>query len=53
MGITILWISNAALTPTTGHYAPLSGALLVPYFAWVSFAALLNHEIVRLNGPFG
>ena len=28
---------------------PTAGALLVPYLAWVSFALLLNVEIVRLN----
>jgi tryptophan-rich sensory protein len=25
---------------------------LVPYLAWVSFAAVLNMTIVRLNRPF-
>jgi tryptophan-rich sensory protein len=27
--------------------------LLLPYLAWVSFAAVLNLSIVRLNRPFG
>ena len=27
--------------------------LLVPYLAWVSFAAALNAAAVQLNGPFG
>jgi len=26
---------------------------IVPYLVWVSFAAILNLYIVRLNGPFG
>jgi translocator protein len=26
--------------------------LIVPYFIWVSFAALLNLAIVKLNRPF-
>jgi tryptophan-rich sensory protein len=26
--------------------------LLLPYLAWVTFAAILNLEIVRLNRPF-
>jgi tryptophan-rich sensory protein len=27
--------------------------LLAPYLAWVSFAAWLNWQIVKLNRPFG
>ena len=34
------------------RYAKLANWLL-PYLVWVSFAAFLNWEIVRLNGPFG
>ena len=29
-----------------------TGWLIVPYLAWVSFAAILNRKIVALNGPF-
>lgn len=28
---------------------PLAGALLVPYFAWVSFATVINYTIWRIN----
>ena len=30
-----------------------SAWLLVPYLAWVGFAAVLNLAIVHLNAPFG
>ncbi len=30
-----------------------STRFLLPYLAWVTFAAVLNAEIVRLNRPFG
>lgn len=31
----------------------IAGWLNMPYFAWVSFAFLLNWTIVKLNAPFG
>ena len=31
----------------------LASFLLLPYVAWVSVAAALNWEVVRLNAPFG
>jgi translocator protein len=34
-------------------FSVLASWLIVPYFVWVSFAAILNLFIVRLNGPFG
>lgn len=51
----VLWLSVAALVAglprLTG--SSLAGWLIVPYFAWVSFAFVLNLKIVQLNGPFG
>lgn len=47
--IVALWL---AIVATIALFAPLSRAaawLLVPYLAWVSFAAFLNHAIWRLN----
>ena len=35
------------------RYSKPASWLLVPYLVWVTFAAFLNWEIVRLNGPFG
>lgn len=49
IGIAALWL---AIVVTIARFAPLSRLaawLLAPYLAWVSFAALLNFEIYRLN----
>ncbi len=50
----LLWLSVAALLlgvpRLTG--SSFAGWLLVPYFAWVSFAFILNLKIVQLNAPF-
>jgi benzodiazapine receptor len=51
--VPFLWLS--ILAPII-LLAPISGTaslLLVPYLLWVSFAAVLNVAIVRLNRPFG
>jgi tryptophan-rich sensory protein len=51
--VPLLWLS--ILAPIV-LLAPISGTaslLLLPYLLWVSFAAVLNLTIVRLNGPFG
>ncbi len=45
-----LWLSIALLALLVRRYSPLSSVLLLPYLAWVGFAAYLNWTIVRLNG---
>ena len=47
------WASVLALCVGLRDYSVLASWLIVPYLAWVSFAAVLNWQIVRLNGPFG
>ena len=47
------WISIAVLIAGLWPISPMAGKVLIPYAAWVAFAAWLNLAIVRLNGPFG
>jgi benzodiazapine receptor len=51
--VPLLWLSVAALMLTVGRYSSLAAWLLLLYLLWVTFAALLNLKIVRLNRPFG
>lgn len=46
-----LWLSILGLVITCGRRSRVAGWLLPPYLTWVSFAAMLNAKIVRLNGP--
>jgi translocator protein len=51
--VPLLWLSILA---SVVLLAPISGTaslLLAPYLVWVTFAAILNLTIVRLNRPFG
>ena len=49
-----LWCSVAALLTVLPRLTgdSFAGWLNVPYFAWVSFAFILNVRIVQLNRPF-
>lgn len=51
--VVFLWLSVLALVVGLWPYSQTASWLVVPYLAWVSFAAVLNLAIVRLNGPFG
>jgi len=50
--VGILWSSIAALIVVLWRISRPASLLLLPYLAWVSFAAMLNRAIVELNGPF-
>jgi benzodiazapine receptor len=47
-----LWLSLAILIVVTSRDSKRASGLLIPYLIWISIAALLNYEVVRLNGPF-
>jgi tryptophan-rich sensory protein len=47
--IVLLWCLVVATIVAFWKIKPLAGALLVPYLAWVTFAAALNFEIWRSN----
>lgn len=49
LDIAALWLAIAATTAAFWQADRLAGALFVPYLAWVSFAAVLNWTIWRLN----
>ena len=51
--VTLLWLSILVLIVYCGRFSRQAALLLVPYLAWVSFAAALNWEVVQLNAPFG
>jgi tryptophan-rich sensory protein len=50
--VLFLWLSIVALMFGVGRYSTLAIWLLLPYLLWVTFAAVLNLQIVRLNQPF-
>jgi len=47
--IVALWALVAATLACFWRVRRLAGALLVPYLLWVSFAAVLNYSVWRLN----
>jgi len=51
--VTLLWLSILVLIVYCGRFSRSAALLLVPYLAWVSFAAALNWAVVQLNAPFG
>jgi tryptophan-rich sensory protein len=47
--IALLHLAITATILAFGRIRPRAALLLLPYLAWVSFAAVLNAEVVRLN----
>lgn len=47
--IVALWVSLLATTVVFWRRDRLAGALMIPYLAWVTFAAALNFAIWRMN----
>ena len=50
--VVVLLMSLVALLVGLRPFSVLASWLIVPYFAWVAFAACLNATIVRLNPSF-
>ena len=47
--IGAMFAAGLATTVTFARVRPVAGRLLVPYLAWLCFAAALNNDIRRLN----
>jgi len=47
--ITVLWAAILVTLVLFWRHCPLSGAIFLPYLLWVSFAAILNFSLWRLN----
>ncbi len=47
--VLLLWLAVAVTTNLFRRVRPLAGTLLIPYLAWVTFAAALTYSIWRLN----
>jgi tryptophan-rich sensory protein len=47
--VIFLWLSFVALIVGLWPISPMASWLLTPYLLWVSFAAVLNLAVVRLN----
>lgn len=48
--IAVLWFFIGATTLAFRRLSPVAAWLMVPYWAWVTFAGFLNWGFLRLNG---
>ena len=51
--VGLLWLAIALPMVLFWRSSKTASLCLLPYLAWVSFAAFLNFTVVRLNAPFG
>jgi tryptophan-rich sensory protein len=49
--IVVLWVAIGATVWLFWRVVPAAGVLLLPYWAWVSFATVLNASLWWLNRP--
>ena len=49
----LFWLSIVLLIVALAPISRRASWLLLPYLAWVTFAAILNLAVVRLNPPPG
>lgn len=47
--VALLWLSIVVLIVVLRSYSRTTTWMLLPYLAWVSFAAVLNAAVLRLN----
>jgi len=47
--VMLLWCAILATALSFGRITPIAGWLLAPYLAWVTFAAVLNFTLARMN----
>jgi tryptophan-rich sensory protein len=51
--VILLWAMIGATTLVFGQIAPTAAWLMAPYWAWVSFAVVLNAAFLRVNRRSG
>ena len=51
--VAVLWFTIGATSVAFGQVSPLAAWLMAPYWAWVTFASILNATIWRLNPTAG